>query len=88
MLGKSIPVTVYELIGSNDEPVTGLVSMFDVAHRLYKEREWEKAAQTFAALLERFPTDRPSRIYLERCGYFASTPPPEDWDGVFNRLDK
>jgi adenylate cyclase len=88
MLGKDIPVTVYELIGAEYADAESLREGFAEALSLYRARRWEEAGQAFAALLEQFPFDRPSRIYLERCGYFANTPPPEDWDGVFNRLDK
>ena len=88
MLGKEIPVTVYELVGGGAEAVPPLVEMFTEALHLYRSLQLNEAKQRFVMILERFPSDRPSRIYLERCDYFARTPPPEDWDGVFNRLDK
>lgn len=88
MLGKDTPVTVYELIGSVAEVVSPLVEQFTEALRLYRAHRWNEAKQGFVGILERFPSDRPSRIYLERCDYFSRTPPPDDWDGVFNRLDK
>jgi adenylate cyclase len=88
MLGKETPVTVYELVGAVAETVTPLVEQFAEVLHLYRARQWEEAKQGFAGILERFPSDRPSRIYLERCEYFSKTPPPDEWDGVFNRLDK
>jgi adenylate cyclase len=39
-------------------------------------------------MLDEVPEDKPSKIYLERCGHYRENPPPPDWDGVFNRLDK
>jgi len=39
-------------------------------------------------LLAERPNDRPSQLYVERCDYFATTPPAADWDGVFNRAEK
>jgi hypothetical protein len=29
------------------------------------------------------PTDRPARLYLERCERFRAEPVPEDWNGTF-----
>jgi adenylate cyclase len=88
MLGKETPVTVYELVGSAAEAASPLIELFATALQLYRERQWEAAREGFAAILQQFPTDRPSRIYLDRCDYFTSTPPAVEWDGVFNRLDK
>jgi adenylate cyclase len=88
MLGKETPVTVYELVGSASEAASPLIELFAAALQLYRARQWQAAREGFAAILQQFPTDRPSRIYLDRCDYFAGTPPADGWDGVFNRLDK
>jgi adenylate cyclase len=88
VLGKDIPATVYELLSPASEPEPPLVGLFAAALKLYRERHWDEAREAFQAILGQFPTDRPSGIYLERCGFFADNPPEEDWDGVFNRLSK
>jgi len=88
VLGKAIPVTAYELLGPADGPLPLLCGVFAEALALYRERRWAEAGEAFARVLAQFPTDQPSGIYLERCGYFAENPPAEDWDGVFNRVDK
>ncbi len=88
VLGKDIPATVYELLSPASEPEPPLVGLFATALKLYRERRWDEAREAFQAILDQFPTDRPSELYLERCGFFADNPPEEDWDGVFNRLSK
>lgn len=88
VVGKHLPVTIYE-------PLEGLSALdettarrFEAALALYRSREWEKARAAFKAVLDVAPDDKPSRIYFERCEYFNQNPPPDDWDGVFNRAEK
>ncbi len=88
VLGKEIPTTVYELIGPADEAESPLNAPFAAALSLYRQRRWSEAAAGFRQILQAFPNDRPSEIYLERCDYFSANPPADDWDGVFNRSDK
>lgn len=86
--GKQIPVTIYELLGLMSEPPEKWVVEFDEAMQFYRARRWEEAEKCFASLLEEKPGDKPSRIYLDRCGHYKNNPPPEEWDGVINRSDK
>lgn len=51
--------------------------------RLYKERKWTEAKEFFAKALEFEPTDGPSKLYVYRCEQYETTPPPDDWNGVF-----
>lgn len=88
MVGKQIPVTVYELTGLKTVEDNKLNSDFSVALATYRERKWADAEKIFAALVAVFPDDRPSKIYLERCQYFKVSPAHENWDGVFNRRGK
>lgn len=88
MVGKHVPVTIYELLGNLSEPEDDRVAKFSAALAHYRAREWEEAERSFAAILKEYPEDRPSRIYCDRCEYFKGNPPAKDWDGVFNRTDK
>jgi adenylate cyclase len=88
VVGKHVPVTVYELIGTLPEPEDNRVAKFAAALALYREHKWEDAEKYFASILDEVPEDKPSKIYLERCEYYKNTPPPKEWDGVFNRVDK
>lgn len=88
MVGKQVPVIVYEL----SEPLTAerekLNQLFAAALHVYRACQWEEAAKSFSSILEEFPADRPSQMYLERCQYFKGTPVSANWDGVFNRRGK
>ena len=88
VVGKHVPVTVYELLGTLSEPEDNWVEKFEAALALYRAHKWEEAEKYFASILDEVPEDRPSKIYFERCEYYKNNPPPRDWDGVFNRLNK
>ena len=88
MVGKQIPVTVYELTGLKDTEENQLNRSFSEALATYRERKWAEAEKLFASLVKEFPEDRPSKIYLERCQFFVASPAQENWDGVFNRRGK
>lgn len=88
MMGKQIPVTVYELIGPKTSGLGRLHELFAAALAVYRTCRWEEAGKYFAAIVAEFPDDRPSQLYLERCQYFKENPAAEDWDGVFNRRGK
>lgn len=88
MVGKQVPVTIYELLGALSEPAEAWVAKFDAALAHYRAHRWEEAEKCFASILGAVPGDRPSMICLERCEHFKENPPAEGWDGVFNRMDK
>ncbi|HEU0188501.1 MAG TPA: adenylate/guanylate cyclase domain-containing protein [Gallionella sp.] len=88
VVGKLVPVKVYELLGTLSEREDNWVKEFDAALALYRAHRWEDAANCFATILEEIPEDKPSKLYLERCNYYKNTPPSKEWDGVFNRTDK
>jgi len=88
VVGKQVPVTIYELLGALSEPAEAWVAKFDAALAHYRAHRWEEAEKCFASILGAVPGDRPSMICLERCEHFKVNPPAEEWDGVFNRMDK
>jgi adenylate cyclase len=88
MVGKQVPVTIYELLGNLSDPEDKHIAAFATALSLYREQQWEGASTCFADILNEVPEDRPSKIYFDRCEYFKKNPPAKDWDGVFNRTDK
>ncbi len=88
VVGKQVPVTIYELCGTLVEPESELVRQFNAGLLLFRARKWVEAAACFRAIVNELADDRTSRIYLERCEGFQKSPPPQDWDGVSNRRDK
>ena len=55
---------------------------FEEGLAAFRERRWQEAEATFEALLEQWPDDGPSRLYMMRSRAFASDPPSDDWNGV------
>src|SRR6266850_5852931 len=84
--GKLQPVTIYELIGRAGDfsaDSRDLLSRFAAARSLYQSRHWEKAQNAFQTILEKWPSDGPSRTYWKRCQEYLFDEPPLNWDGVF-----
>ena len=69
-------------------PLGARLEAWDRAVALYRARRWSDAAEAFAELEAKTPTDGPSRVYLERARTLAARPPGEDWDGVFEAETK
>lgn len=91
VVGKEKPVIIYELIATKGHIPQGkqeLVQQFSNGIVLYKQKEFEKAIEVFQSILERYPDDGPSKLYIERCQNFIQTPPPKDWDGVYSMQTK
>ncbi|UCE05315.1 MAG: adenylate/guanylate cyclase domain-containing protein [bacterium] len=84
--GKTRPVKIYELRGMHSLPAIEkdlIIDVYTYALDLFKQRKWNKALKEFRRVLRYFPSDGPSRLYTLRCLEFMESPPPEDWDGVY-----
>jgi adenylate cyclase len=88
VVGKQLPVRIYEPAGFSPGMDEAMIEQFNAALALYRERKWREAGERFAAISQQLPEDKPCKIYIERCEYFAQNPPAGDWDGVFNRDEK
>ena len=88
VVGKQLPVRIYEPAGFSQGMDGVIMEEFSAALALYRERKWRKAHVHFLAISRQLPEDKPCKIYIERCEYFIENPPPDDWDGVFNRDEK
>lgn len=100
VMGKSIPVTTFDLLGLKDtaeDYLKELSELFDKGIQLYKDQKWDEAIATFSKTLEleyqRFPDlkgkkTNPSEIYIKRCEEYKKLPPPPGWDGVYTLTSK
>lgn len=89
--GKKEPVQVYELLarkGRLDQARDQVVRTFLEGLEAYKGREFSTAKARFEEALQLDPTDGPSKVYRERAISYLSTPPPLDWDGVYELKSK
>ncbi|RMD98277.1 MAG: adenylate/guanylate cyclase domain-containing protein [Calditrichaeota bacterium] len=84
--GKKKPVKIYELRSMSKLPAIEeelIIGVYNEGLELYKQRKWYEAIKAFKRVMRYFPSDGPSRVYIKRCLDFIETPPPENWDGVY-----
>jgi len=87
--GKAKPVRIFQVLGEmkDREKWEDLARLFEEALEWYRKGSWDEAVAAFRKVLERYPDDPPSKIYVERCGELRSHP-PEQWDGVYTMTKK
>jgi len=86
VVGKKQPVRVFELLGEKDAvPAEELekAARFGRALETYRAQRFSEAA----AMFETLAGDPVAAVYAGRARQSAASPPPGDWDGVFE-LDK
>lgn len=89
--GKSMPVKVYELIakkGEIDQKTLELLKNFGDGLDAYRKQDWATAIKYFGNAIQIKPEDGPSRLYLTRCADYLKSPPPPQWDGVYEMKTK
>jgi adenylate cyclase len=87
VVGKELPVSVYEVAGRREAlGAAGAekLAVFEQARQAFLRRDWDGAAGLFSSL----EGDGPAAVYIERCRQFKESPPPADWDGVFDLKQK
>ncbi|HEU0053340.1 MAG TPA: adenylate/guanylate cyclase domain-containing protein [Longimicrobium sp.] len=92
VVGRDEAVAVHEVVATRadgvDAETAALLEGFSAALALYRARGFGEACAAFEALAERFPGDRPTAVYVERCRTHFLLPPPVEWDGVFQLASK
>lgn len=85
--GKTTPIKVFELLGRKNDSVPKkkilAIEQYLRGLDLYRQKNFEQAIQKFNEALAIDPTDTPSSLYIERSQLYLTTPPPDDWNGVF-----
>jgi adenylate cyclase len=87
VVGKKKPVRVFEPVGEMEETAAGEIekaALFEGGLKAYRNRDWDGAIDAFRRLGE----DLPAGLYVRRCMVFKQSPPPPDWDGVFELGEK
>jgi len=90
VVGKAIPVRVYELLakkGEMDPKTAKLAAAYNEGLEHFYKGVYEKAKKDFKAALEVEPKDGPSAFYLDLAEKY-SVAVPKDWDGTFNLTSK
>lgn len=79
--GRAGAAPVYELVGRAGVTVD---DRFANALATYRRREFEAAREKFVALTD----DATAQLMAKRCAELAASPPPADWDGVYEQRSK
>lgn len=88
--GKAKPVRIYEMLREKDEvnaALSSLVKGFEAGLAAYRAQDWATATDFFKKIVADYK-DETSSVFLARIAHFKRTPPPQDWDGVFNLSEK
>ena len=91
VVGINEPVRIYEvleLIADAPRALQDKIEMFNKAQELFEERRWKDALEDFSRILEQYPQDEPTALYLDRCRRFLQAPPLDSWDGVYSFDEK
>ncbi|MEW6144686.1 MAG: adenylate/guanylate cyclase domain-containing protein [Thermodesulfobacteriota bacterium] len=92
VVGRVQPVRIYELLAAHGTPLhheqEKAFGFYAAGLEAYRERQWNEALGIFNKCLGLCPDDGPSRTMAERCQIYRKTPPPEEWDGVFEAIHK
>jgi adenylate cyclase len=93
VVGKSIPIKIYELIKARDGSEGDAIRIDDITRFqeglfLYRSRKWEDAMSIFEELRSNNPTDKVYSVFIDRCNMLKKGTVPEAWDGVFERREK
>jgi adenylate cyclase len=88
--GKMRPVRIYELLALDNEKekYADLVERFQQGLECYRGGQWDAATEIFEKLVQDYPADKPTRVFLERCHHLIGQPPEGVWDGVFTMTHK
>lgn len=81
--GKTLPITVFEVMGRAGlvaDEVLARRDAFERALALHDVRDFAGALTIFTSLAA---ADPPSKVYAERCEAYLANPPPADWQGEF-----
>ncbi len=88
--GAAKPVRVFELMANApaSEEQSAYLKSWQTALNRFQDRDWQEAATHLEQHARAFPTDKAADVLLQRAQVYAKTPPPGDWDGVFDVGEK
>jgi len=91
VIGIEEPVRIYEILETNADAAPALhelAGLFQTALNIFEKRDWKSAESAFAQVLKVFPNDVPTLLYLNRCHKYRQYPPKDDWNGIFDVVEK
>jgi adenylate cyclase len=92
VVGRQQCVHIYELVAASAAQLPTekqrALSAYAAGLDAYCRQQWKEALSLFDEALALWPEDGPSRVMAERCRIYQASPPPEDWDCVFEHVRK
>ncbi len=91
VVGINTPIRLFQVVDEAREASSAVreaVDMFHAGIDSFENRDWDKARATFTEVQRIIPDDGPSTSFLKRIDAYVETPPPDNWDGVFNLTAK
>jgi adenylate cyclase len=92
VVGRGQAVRIYELLARTGTSLPTeqekAFSLYAAGLEAYRERRWGEALELFKESLTLWSGDGPSRTMVDRCQIYQTTPPSEEWGGVFEATHK
>jgi adenylate cyclase len=95
VVGRDAPERLHALIGSAEvaesEAFQDLRSRQNEFLHAYRAQQWDEAGkilEEMSPLSTKFDLERLLQVYRNRLSAFRETPPPPDWDGVYEAASK
>jgi adenylate cyclase len=91
VVGINTPIRLYELLNLRSDMAPeeiDHVSSWEKAMALFEQGSFKTAETIFTFLVTKKPEDYTAKLYADRCIQYLQTPPPQDWDGVYNLTEK
>ena len=90
--GKERPVRVFELIDHQAKSLSAdkreALNYFATGLEAYRAQRWQDAVDLFTKVEHLWPEDGPTRVMIKRCELYLDSPPGEEWDGVYEHIQK
>lgn len=91
VVGKNEPVRIFEILalaGEADAARLAWARAYEAALAEFRAGRLAEAHAGFSDCLARNPTDKATRLFIERIGLMQKTGLPDAWDGVWTLTDK
>jgi class 3 adenylate cyclase len=89
--GKTETTRIFELLatkGQLSKELEGLRQRYEQGRRAFLAQEWDLAEASFRECLQLRPTDGPSQVSIQRIQTLRRSPPPKDWNGAWQLVEK
>ena len=82
--GRARPVKIFQVITRETPLSDAALAAYARGRTALAARRWDEAMAAFEAVGGAAPGDGPAALMLERTRILALSPPPADWDGVWD----